>query len=724
MKKQIIPSFKGCGFLVDRSVFANSRDCLYAAAFLSIALFAAYMPAVQGYYLHLDDYWGFVYEYKHLRDNNMFNAQANMAGRPLGAYIMSFLQSQVTTINQANLVRGVSIIILSFVSFLFYLWLRANYVKHVFAILISAAVFTLPAFHSGIYCITDAYSIYGLLPAIFAGFLVLKAMTTPFRRTAFFALLFAVILLFISLIIYPFTAMFYWVLMAVLIARQDIPTFMRMKNKVVAMFLIPFIAVIAYFFYFRLTQRMDGTNSVMFDVLHKLKLFFASPLGAALNFWYVPPQPTTQLDIWGIYRTKWIFWLSAGVLLTGSSIALVKDIRVRGEESRGRIMAYAAAKYLLLVCLFPLSMLPYIASTWTALSFRYLVSLSPLVLLSTIWLISRIASVIPENRFRFARDSALTVALVAALFGGIYSTHYYIEHDIVTPQSAELRYFKSVLSRYKPAQIQKVHVITSMRYFPEIEYFGFQTTFSGAWSPALVRAALKELARENSEFAEAVKILDIGKLFEVVTSSDKKSVEEQSVVIDPAAILIDMTKIEFLIDPWIGIQGSNFSMMPSAKASPPLKSDNAGGSGNVYSQDLCTGGIAISGGDYAGFPAPQAFDEDDTSSRWGSQQIGHEIPEKAYIGYDFGAGKAKHIRRIGIRQGGAIDSIKVQRSSDGEVWQNVATLDIVADYNMRFYNLPGSGASRFWRILANADFGGSPSAWTVYGVKMMEEERK
>ena len=309
--------------------------------------------------------------------------------------------------------------------------------------------------------------------------------------------------------------------------------------------------------------------------------------------------------------------------------------------------------------------------------------------------------------------------------------------------SAELKHFKKTLSQYEPSEIKRIHVIASMKHHQTHltkiiknqqyeEFPGFQSTlvapYAGAFNPALVMAAIKELAREDKRFAVARKDWNIGRAVDAVTYSTKEDFEKKMVFDSPNTVLIDMTQIEFLIDPGI-LQKNEPSLSADAKTGGGAASFFRETSGSTQlsiaaRSNQCKGGTSISGGDYPGFPASQAFDEDDTSSRWGSLQTGRGIRSNAYIGYDFGAGKEKHIRRMGIRQGGAIGSIKMQRSSNGKDWQDVKSLDIVTDNNMRFYDLPGSGASRYWRILANADLGDGPSAWTVYDVKMMEKKEK
>jgi hypothetical protein len=146
----------------------------------------------------------------------------------------------------------------------------------------------------------------------------------------------------------------------------------------------------------------------------------------------------------------------------------------------------------------------------------------------------------------------------------------------------------------------------------------------------------------------------------------------------------------------------------------------AGPSGG-YTSDLCTGGTAISGGDYnASLTKDKAYD-DNESTPWCSQQVGTNISGVAYIGYDFGV--TKHIRRVRIKKPGtdfSVSSIKVQRSSNGADWSDVQIIAPAAATGWETFDISASGVSRYWRLLANANLTGT-NYWAVYEIEMMEE---
>lgn len=149
---------------------------------------------------------------------------------------------------------------------------------------------------------------------------------------------------------------------------------------------------------------------------------------------------------------------------------------------------------------------------------------------------------------------------------------------------------------------------------------------------------------------------------------------------------------------------------------------------SLYTADLCTGGTIISGGDevyYGPFPKANAFDNN-TGTRWGSIQTGTAVNGGAFIGYDFGAGNSKSIRRVSyytdITYNHNVSSIKVQYSDNFSAWTTAQTFlelprssTVWVDLNLD----SDHGGHRYWRILANANL---PATyfWLLFEVEMME----
>lgn len=140
------------------------------------------------------------------------------------------------------------------------------------------------------------------------------------------------------------------------------------------------------------------------------------------------------------------------------------------------------------------------------------------------------------------------------------------------------------------------------------------------------------------------------------------------------------------------------------------------------SADLCTGGLPFSGGDYSGYPAAMAFDNNETTP-WSSVQGGPNVAGAAYIGYDFGIGKKHAVRRVTLKQGGRVEKLRVQsKVKADDQWADVATAVKYNRGGMDIIELVKSPAARYWRLLAASNAGNAPATWTVYEIQLIEKK--
>jgi hypothetical protein len=85
---------------------------------------------------------------------------------------------------------------------------------------------------------------------------------------------------------------------------------------------------------------------------------------------------------------------------------------------------------------------------------------------------------------------------------------------------------------------------------------------------------------------------------------------------------------------------------------------------------------------------------------------GHGNANRSFIGQDFGAGNAKHVRAIFLTQrqdsnNGSATNVDIQRWAGGR-WETVARFAVAADGNRQLLRLPASGPSERWRVMATA----------------------
>lgn len=152
--------------------------------------------------------------------------------------------------------------------------------------------------------------------------------------------------------------------------------------------------------------------------------------------------------------------------------------------------------------------------------------------------------------------------------------------------------------------------------------------------------------------------------------------------------------------------------------------------------DLTGDGDAISGGDYINFPASNAFTI--YSSEWRSKQIGFDVIQSAYIGYDFGyikisTGRARygidtsirqHVTSIRIKQGSdsrnRISKARVERSDNGTQWYGVSVINLPNDDKLNTIHFKHSVPSRYWRLRPLAFAGDDCDWWTVKALEMFD----
>lgn len=123
-------------------------------------------------------------------------------------------------------------------------------------------------------------------------------------------------------------------------------------------------------------------------------------------------------------------------------------------------------------------------------------------------------------------------------------------------------------------------------------------------------------------------------------------------------------------------------------------------------------------------PVPRAFDAN-RGTYWESRAVGRAIEGRSFIGQDFGAGNAKHIGRIHITQrldknDGNAYSVDVERWAGGK-WQTVGRFALSGGGERQALDVPRSGPSERWRVLARAVIVASRDArWRVAELEMEE----
>lgn len=142
---------------------------------------------------------------------------------------------------------------------------------------------------------------------------------------------------------------------------------------------------------------------------------------------------------------------------------------------------------------------------------------------------------------------------------------------------------------------------------------------------------------------------------------------------------------------------------------------------DMFAQLPMADGSAVSSGDLsATFLKEYAFDNDE-NTYWSSSQKGGEISGVASIGYEFGEGHEATVQRIKLKQGGRVNSFKVQVRSVGGEWKDVLTVELRKSGEWDRIDLPTLPPAGGWRLLANANVGEYPATWTVYEIQLLQK---
>jgi len=142
-----------------------------------------------------------------------------------------------------------------------------------------------------------------------------------------------------------------------------------------------------------------------------------------------------------------------------------------------------------------------------------------------------------------------------------------------------------------------------------------------------------------------------------------------------------------------------------------------------FSDNVCVGGEAISGGNNGANTPDKAFDgvvPPDNSAIWASSQIGAGVNGVAWIGYRFAVDrKVEKIKLVHTPETrGTVSSVKIQGSEDGETWDDIFTANnLVVNVNIIVFN--NNTAYRYYRLMANSAVA-SGWTWNVKEIEMYE----
>lgn len=466
----------------------SKREYLFSYLIIWLILAAVYFPAFTGYFVVHDDYAVWAPE----RDKPLQIVAMKGIGRPVAGYLLRELRTLVGSVSDANIVRFITVAILSIVATLLYLWMTKNSIKRVNALLLTVVIFTLPAFQVQVVWLTAAPGTYAALAAAISGLFGANLRGGGWIRKIIFVF-FSIVAGLVSLATHQTAAMFYWVVGAVMLVSIDVRFWRQRLRSILYFFAVSFVTIGVYFAAASLLiDQPEGwaatpySWAVTADFAGKASWFLRSPLLDAVNLWNIFPTAAFALGF-------------ALVLGAGLLCDILSSVRgVHEADERRALVGSCLWRFGLLLLLFPLSLLPNLAAKGTTSSYRSLVALSPVIVIALYWGLSRLFY------FAFFRRSDILISslLGLAALTGFFAASYTITNYYVLPHTMELKYFMMSLQNSDLEKYEEIHVLEPEDRSVRCRYdeFGAMPTLYSQDIPKIVRAALTELGK--TEFVD------------------------------------------------------------------------------------------------------------------------------------------------------------------------------------------------------------------------------
>jgi len=498
-----------------------------------VVLSCVYFPVFSSHYVYHDDYYYWAYQ-KGLNLNHPQFKFTLQIGRPVGGIIVTGVGLLVNTIKDANIVRFFLVVILSITAYLVYAWMIKSSFKPLHSLLLTLAIFTLPAFQVMVTCLVASSLLIAVLTAAIAALFAFKAVSAKSIRgiiTGKYTIL-AVVFLIVSLATYQTSAMFYWVFIAIMILSLNAGSWRKHLRSIISLFVINFVAVAIYFAISSLwaislqdTSIAATASTYQFalatDVLNKISWFFNAPMVDAVN-------------LWNIFPVKAVLYCFIFIFIAGMACEIInslKNLRLAPAEGKPEtitpkgILSNCLQKFGFLIILFPLSYLPNLVAKGATFSpYRALLALSPFIILVLYWALSQILHFIWSTKKEFI--ISLVVGITALT--GLFSAKYTSLNHLVVPYTSELKYVEHALKSADLTQYKEIHLIYPIVSNRRQEFGNLSTAF---WQdiPWIIKCALREIGKEN-QWEQFKGSISSGKWDEPIPS-------------DNQTLIIDMTNL-------------------------------------------------------------------------------------------------------------------------------------------------------------------------------------
>jgi hypothetical protein len=452
-------------------------DWWAAAALFSIAV-AAYLPAVQGYYLHTDDYfWSSWGGFSCRSVLNFFY----LAGRPLAGPLFS-AEGLVSTLSAMNMLRFISLMNVALIAMLMYRWFAVWTSDRWFSLALSGIIITLPPFQANVAFASTAPYGLAITVALMALHYVRRAeVATDLRRSSRLCAA-AVLLLTVSFAIYQPAGVFFAAMLMAPALFTDTNGFWKSSRWRMVMYGGVLAAgMVAYFLLMRLAYwywapPLGGKydmRAMVSDYFGRLEWFLRGVLYEVANFWQLFPSVANAV-------------LTASIV----AIAIALDFWVARSQRVPMRASDFLTKYVIVATLVPLSYLPSLASSNPSLEYRTYGAIAAAVAIAAF---GSLHGVIDRTT---SRPSVRHVIMALLVMVGVYQAHWSVTYFFVAPDSAELGRVVDKIRRHDKtySDFRVVHVIPrqSERSAAERHEFGEPTLRHTPNIRPLIQAALQE----------------------------------------------------------------------------------------------------------------------------------------------------------------------------------------------------------------------------------------
>ncbi len=517
--------------------------------FFLIILSLVFLPGITGHYLFHDDVFLWQWQKTDWTTHPQYVVEG-LIGRPLARIMRFSVESIVDNVSDANVVRFLTIIVISLTALSLDVWFRMVCgASKKMSFLLSLSMVTLPPFQIYVHWMNSYPMAVAILLSVFSAIVLLKprgsdtvelefrtisSLKTEQGNTRSFALLknveqkfpvgvlLSFSLLTISLLIYQPAAPFFIALLTFWLIGLD----SRNLSKVTwpLLHLIIFMVTLGvYLFVFKMVVPVSAmgehsiySNALVSNYTEKLLWIFREPVIAILNLWHVFPSRAVAIII--------LLIIVLGVAL--EFIHLLKsDDHEKFVLMRNFLWKYSA----IIVFIFLSSGVVLAIKSADGMLYRAAAPQTAVIFILMWHSIKNIFSTFVKKE---KREIALTFVLFLIGVVAMFMAHHTFKKYCVDMNALELKHIENELSQKYNAQIKTIHVIrpagVSSTDVKMMDEFGYTTCFFPTDVPWLVKAAIQE------------KGIYIHNRQELVVTSGT----EEVIIQDPHVLTINLRRIQ------------------------------------------------------------------------------------------------------------------------------------------------------------------------------------